>query len=468
MCRRVVISILSGLLITVVISACATYYQRTLKFQHFIASGELNKALDYLDHDKKFKKDRNRFLYLVNLGYVHHLMQNFEESNRYFNEADLLAEDLSRNYASEALALITNPEVKPYRPEDFELVMVHYYKALNFLLLGDNDAAIVEARRMNLILQALDDKFKDHKRRYQRDAFAHIIIGLAYEASGEWNDAFIAYRNAYEIYSGEHGYFGLEVPEQLKDDLIKMAYMSGLTEELVYYENLFKRKVDKSESAGGQVVMFWHNGLGPVKDEFSINFFILPGGEGYVNFTNDELGLVFPFYIGDDLQKRKDLLALHVVRVAFPKYVERQPYFTSASLVTNSRNDEMEMVEDINAIAFKSLEDRFVREIGASLLRLALKKAAEVKISQSNEALGAIATVSNAITEKADTRNWQTLPHSIYYKRIKLDAGVNKAKLVLRSPHGPSGEVPFEWIGKKGRLQFQPYHSLEHLPLQGI
>ncbi len=36
--------------------------------------------------------------------------------------------------------------------------------------------------------------------RYQHDAFANNLIGLIYDASGDYNNAFIAYRNAYDIY----------------------------------------------------------------------------------------------------------------------------------------------------------------------------------------------------------------------------------------------------------------------------
>ena len=70
--------------------------------------------------------------------------------------------------------------------------------------------------------------------------------------------------------------------------------------------------------------------------------------------------------------------------------------------------------------------------MGTSLLRLGLKKAAELKLAQENAALGAAATITNAITEKADTRNWQTLPHSIYYTRVPLNAGNNNLVLKMQ------------------------------------
>ena len=189
------------ILLLFILGGCATYYQRNIEFQNLIGEGELEKAEKKLESNKRIQKDRNRLLFLFNMGYINHMQQDFVASNVYFNEADLLIEDYKKSYGAEALALISNPEVKPYRAEDFESVMIHYYKAINYLMLNDNDASIVEARRMNLILDQLNDKYKDSKNRYQADAFAHVLMGLNYEASGQINDAFIAYRNAYEVFS---------------------------------------------------------------------------------------------------------------------------------------------------------------------------------------------------------------------------------------------------------------------------
>ena len=443
---------------------CASYYQRSIEFQELISRGELTKAEKLLEGDKRIQRDRNRLLYLFNMGYVNHMQQEFAASNDYFNEADLLIEDYRKSYGSEALALISNPEVKPYKAEDFESVMIHYYKAINYLMLRDFDAALVEARRMNLILNQLNDKYKDHKNRYQADAFAHIIMGLAYEATGELNDAFIAYRNAYDVYKGEFGYFETSVPEQLKKDLLRTAYLLGFQNDLSFYEREFEVKYVHKPLDNGEVVFIWQNGMGPVKDEISFNFIAIPGQAGFIIFENAELGVSFPFYIGDDPSKKNDLLALKVVRVAFPKYLERPLFYKGAYISANGQKYALDKAEDINYIAFKTLHDRFLREMGASLLRLGVKKAAEIKLSQENAALGAVATITNAVTEKADTRNWQTLPHSIYYGRIPLQPGDNELVLKAENVNRGLDETSFHFTGKTGAMYFQPYHSIEHLP----
>lgn len=451
-----------------ILAGCATYYQRNIEFQELIGKGELQKAEKKLESNKRIQKDRNRLLFLFNMGYINHMQQDFAASNTFFNEADILIEDYKKSYGAEALALISNPEVKPYMAEDFESVMIHYYKAINYLMLKDYDASIVEARRMNLILDQLNDKYKDNKNRYQADAFAHIIMGLNYEASGKINDAFIAYRNAYEVFKGEFGYFEIPVPAQLKKDLMRTAYVLGFTNDLLFYEKEFGVKYDHKANANGEVVVIWQNGLGPIKDEISINFLALPGQPGYIIFENKELGIAFPFYIGNDQQKRNDLLALRVVRVAFPKYIERPLYYQSATVWNSGTTYPLELIEDINAIAFKTLHDRFYREMGTSLLRLGLKKATELKLAQENAALGIAATLTNAITEKADTRNWQTLPHSIYYARVPLNTGTNNMVLKMQNREKRNDQTEFQFEGKPGAMYFMPYSSIEHLPASGV
>ena len=89
----------------------------------------------------------------------------------------------------------------------------------------------------------------------------------------------------------------------------------------------------------------------------------------------------------------------------------------------------MNLVEDVSEVAQKGLQDRMKLEVGKSLLRLATKKAAEKMARSQNEGIGALVGVVNAFTEKADTRNWQTLPHSIYYTRMKLPEGPNEVTL---------------------------------------
>lgn len=451
------------IIISVLIAGCATYYNKNIEFQNYLSQGNFERADNWLDKNDKDADGKNKLLYYLNRGYVSWILQNYDESNHYFSIAENVIEDYIQNYYLEALTLISNPNVKPYKPEDFETVMVNYFMALNYIQLGKYDDAIVECKRINIKLNQLNDKYKDHKNRYQRDAFAHTLMGIIYEANKNYNDAFIAYRNALEIYETDYKeYFNMPVPNQLKQDILRTAYLTGFNDEVSYYEEKFNTKFEYKPNANGELIFFWLNGFGPYKSESSINFVKVPNQKkGYVTMVNHEYNLSFPLYIGDKSDREKKAFEdLRFFRVAFPKYVERKPYFNKAQIFNESKLYNLELLEDINDIAFKTLKDRMVREMASAIMRLATKKALEALADEQDEGLGTLVNIVNTVTEKADTRNWQTLPYSISYARIPLHEGINNITLSTYSNEFGTRNQTFKFTGKKGKTYFHAYHTI--------
>ena len=66
----------------------------------------------------------------------------------------------------------------------------------------------------------------------------------------------------------------------------------------------------------------------------------------------------------------------------------------------------------------------------------------------------------NFASEQADTRNWQTLPHSIYYTRVPLKKGENEIELYTDGPRAENAQQ-FKFLGQPGKTQFQTFQSLE-------
>ncbi|MDZ7742665.1 MAG: hypothetical protein U5Q03_13170 [Bacteroidota bacterium] len=448
------------------ITACMTYYEKTQKFQDYIQMGEMDKAEKLLADDKKAAEGKNRFLYFVNNGWINWITDQHQQSNAHFQDADIYIEDYHKQAGMEALSLITNPSVKPYQPEDFEKVFVNYFKALNYLVLGKHDDALVECRRINIKLNELNDQYKDHKNRYQNDAFAHLVMGLIYESGKDWNNAFIAYRNAYDVYKKSYAEnFNVDAPQQLKMDILRTAYLTGFNDEVRYYEKEFGIDYQYEQHDGGTLVFLWQNGFGPVKSEWSINFTKVDGKGGWITFVNDEMGLSFPFFIGDKPDEEKSAFAsLSFLRVAFPKYLEREPLYQNGKLIiNNNKGIELELAENVNAIAFKTLQDRMIREMANSLLRLATKKALEKITRDQNQDIGAALGIVNALTEKADTRNWQTLPFEVFYQKVYLPEGQHNVELQL-SGHREARSHSFTFDIQKGKTAFFTFQSIESLP----
>jgi len=79
------------------------------------------------------------------------------------------------------------------------------------------------------------------------------------------------------------------------------------------------------------------------------------------------------------------------------------------------------------------------------------EKKKEEKNRNTREALALGLQLFNFASEKADTRNWQSLPHTIYYTRVPLQKGENKIALRVNGGASSSKEIT---VNGDGGLQF--------------
>jgi uncharacterized protein len=447
------------LLILFFASSCARYYRTQYLFNKNFERGNLEGAQKVLYSDKKGSSRNTKLLHYLNLGVINNLQGNYTQSNIYFEEAFKVGEDYRVNYIHETAGLIANPFLVEYKGEDHELLLIHYYKALNFLKLNDYNAALVEARRMNIKLNQLSDKYSSENK-YKKDAFMHLLMGLIYDANGEYNNAFIAYRNAYNVYQEDYSrLFGLSAPQQLKQDLLRTAYLMNFDEDLRRYEEEFGFKYQHKPARNGEIIYFWNSGLGPVKIEKGIQFVIARGNNNDVYFRNQEYGMEFRYNVEEE-ERRNSLSRLEFVKVVIPAYLERPLNFKEAYVKCNDIIYPFQKVEDVNAIAFKSLQQRLWMELSKSLLRVALKKVAEHGVRSKNDDLGAAIGFLNFMVERADIRNWQSIPHSIYYARVPLAEGENNIVFETASG-GKVNKTESNIIGSPGKVYFEIYNNLE-------
>jgi hypothetical protein len=357
-----------------------------------------------------------------------------------------------------------------YRGEDFEKYMVHYYKALNYLQLKQTEDALVEARRISLRTYAQDDQLNGN--RYTEDAFSFILQGMIYEKAADINNAFIAYRNAADLYlKNEQRFYGTPMPLQLKRDLLRMSYLNGFVDELEYYEKEFQIRFDPSQlKPHDELVLFWENGLAPVKKEQNVFFSLSKDGDGNF-FFSDAAGLFHvPFDHASYSSSQANLASSHSFRVAIPRYEQQAPLFAKAIITIDSQQAYLEPAQNINELALSTLKERRLQELSKTLSRLAIKKIAEEiakpkdsetdqKKKNKQEAVSLGIKLFAMASEKADTRNWQSLPHSIYYTRIPLKEGSNQLSVELTIGRGKTRKEEFI-VNNTGGLQFKNITTL--------
>ncbi len=472
--------ILYCLALALALSSCASFERYRGLYNNMLEQSDLESAARLVENKNFYQKDRNKVLYYLELGALARMQGDLEKSNEYLNQADHLIEDRRASLGAQGLAMISNPRVLPYRTEYFENIAVHYLKSLNYLQLNDVPAARVEARRTNIRLQELNDAVPDKPLKYHDDVLGHITMGLSYEMNGEWNNAFIAYRNAAELFIEEgkvQAYMGVAMPEQLKCDLVRMAELVGFTNDAQYYQNLLQPRCPEDVGPGGSLALFWENGQGPVKEEAILGFNILRYDDrSSMRFVNNSMGLEYD--LGPQAYNEYNgFEGVNNIRLALPSFQRRNYPLRSAKVSYPGGSRPLEMIEDLNEVAQQSLRDRFHRELANALLRLAAKEAMEASLRSiktkkkdseeekeeseegeekkkkeedkkeedrysdtAGQILGGAMDIINAVTERADIRSWQSLPAEIFYQRIPLKRGTNEIKVTFYNQYNQRTE----------------------------
>jgi hypothetical protein len=156
----IILFILGALLI----NGCASVATRTAHFQKIEASvqqGNYADAIVQLENGKgNFYQKKERVLYYLDLGALHHYNGDYDKSNELLTEAENAIEELYTKSVSKAAAsLLLNDNALDYSGEDYEDIYINIFKALNYLELEKFDEAFVEIRRINQKLNLLEDKY---------------------------------------------------------------------------------------------------------------------------------------------------------------------------------------------------------------------------------------------------------------------------------------------------------------------
>lgn len=423
------------------LSGCGPSINRYSLIEQSLQAGDPQRAAAIVEQHEKEYGARNRLLYEMDRGLLLQLAGDYQQSNSVLEQADEEVERLyTKSIRAETAAFLTNDNALPYEGEAYEHVMINVVKALNYAAQGQLQEALVEARRIDHRLNVLSDRVRGAG--YRNDGFARYLSGILYEAAGDLNNAFIAYRNAFEAYEAMRGWSRTPCPPSLRSDLLRTADSLHLTTELERYRQLFPDVTWSSMSGHeqlAQVVLISYNGRAPRKEDVYID---LPIGL-------DALQLVL-LNRGFSLSRQRwnrgmDSLLYglndRVVRVALPRLVLQKtqvPYehMTLTDLSGHPVAVRSEPAQNISALAEKSLADRMPMITAKALARAATKFAmAEGATLGAQQAAGrdaapwvgllvGLLTKGMAVaSEDADKRLWETLPDEIHVARAWVTPG---------------------------------------------
>ena len=381
-----------ALLFAMTLSGCATYSDWVGHMEADISQGKPDKALEVLD--KHASRNKDSVLFLLNKAMLQRMARDYESSNASFEAAKALISQLSAISVSEqGEALTVNDMMRSYTGDYYEQVLIHVFEALNYLALHQPDQARVEALQ-------LDVKLKQHgdNSNYE-DAFARYLTGIIYEDLGEWDDAMISYRQAYDAYRRYPEQLHMPVPQQLKFDLIRLADKVGLTDEAARYRKEFNIKsVEQIPSADGELIFILNSGLAPLKRSIETRA-ITDSGQ--------------------------------LVTISMPVYEDRRPTVTSARISIDNETTSTDLVENVDTLATDALQKQKPVILARAIARAVVKTKASKEAERRDDALGLVLNITNAITDRADTRSWSTLPNRIYLARRPLPAGHHRIEVNL-------------------------------------
>lgn len=378
-------------LFLLILAGCASHSSRFAPIATDLADNNIDHALELLDQENP--PSRDQLLWLMNHGMLLRLKGDYGASNQEFEAAKRLVEQLDAlSLREQTLALMINDTTRSYAGAPYEQVLLNVYSALNYLDLGELDNARVEILQVDLRLAELADR--EIGALSETDPLASYLSGIIYESGGEYSDAMIAYRRAYQAYQ-EHGeHYPLQVPDQLKVDLLRSSERIGLTDENRRYQELFGISSWQTAEAlqqQGELIFLFHNGLAPVKIERSATFPIIGKGQ--------------------------------LVSIALPEYLRRQPGFSSARLLVNGQEIETVPVENIEELAIAELSRNMPTIVVRTVARAALKYQTSHEVGKQNSLAGLVLNITNVLTERADTRSWLSLPADIQMARVPLSPG---------------------------------------------
>lgn len=366
--------------------ACATYQTKVERARTLLSQGSHEEALVSLKPLAE-AAGKDQLIYLMDYATALQAAGKWAESNTYFYKADKLSD--IQDYTSLSLesgSFLTGEEMVQYKGEDFEIVLINAMSAINYLSLGEMDEALVEVRRFNEKIRRFR---QEAKRLFTDNAFALYLSALIYETHGQWDDATIAYEKVYDLAPNY---------PPLAEDLIRSNGRAHRQEALKKWQARFPL-VDAKEilkpTKSGEVVIIYESGWAPRK------------AQRYDDFR-------FP-----------------MMRPVWSSQSTIQPQLTfqGEAAAKPIEMADQPILFDVEPIAIQSLESQYAALVARRMAGIVAKRVMAERIRQDNELAGSLALLAMTLSDRADLRQWSTLPKAFKIYRARVPAGIYELRI---------------------------------------
>jgi hypothetical protein len=382
----------------ILLQSCASYASHATTMRDGLLHGKPDLSLAIAEQKDPGQEE---VISSLDKGMLRRINNDFSGSNQILEVAKQEIEQLYGISITENLAAVTiNETLRGYEGDRYEQLLLHAYMAMNYIQLGQADGARVEMLQANVKMMEWGDEPEE-------DAFLRYLEGIIYESLGEQDSALISYRKAYTVYKEKGGSQYPLAPLAIKNDLLRLLAWQGLWSEYKSYKKEFNMEDYEPVKASkdfGELVVILNNGLAPIRSEAAIPIF------------------------SSEVQQN--------LRVAFPVYKQAKKSLNACQVSVNDKQYMMEAVEDIDALARYSLEQEMPGIMARATARAVVKYNTQHTANENSSFAGLLMTITNLVTERADTRSWTTLPQEIELRRVLLPVGEHQVQIQMLNAAG--------------------------------
>jgi hypothetical protein len=414
----------------------------------YLNTNQIDSLITQIESYKnKYYKEKDKVLFYLDIGMLHHYAGNYQESNQYLEKAERVIEDLyTKSVSKGALSLILNDNALDYFGEDYEDIYINIFKALNYMNLNDYHDSYVEIRRINNKLNRLEDKYSsvasqlsrsnDSKFgiKYGKNQFKNCAIGrylsfVMYRKDGLYDDAQIDLKKLFTAFDTQSDLYNFPIPSINNDILCK----DGKTE----------------------FIIICCIGKSPVKKE---NKLVVETQKGYLSIRG----------VGDyDFHDRisMDVDEGFHIKFSFPSIYQQNSEIDFVKVFVDEKPFKLMKIEDIGNVAEatfevkkpviygKTLARALVKGLGSNVFKKWVKDTAKKEEKKQKDKsddedmitfLFEVGTdianwaVDSAVdaTENADLRISRFFPDAIYMTETYVTPGKHNVKIQFYDAYG--------------------------------
>ncbi len=422
------------------ICSCSSLNSYYSKLEQDMVSNKPQQAQSLTSSSEKAYGNKNKLLFLLDLGFLQHISKEYEKSNATFEQAkQIYDENYTKSISAGTASLFSNDNVIPYYGNAYEMAYVSVFCALNYILQGQDNEAVVEARQVdNLFKKQVTDS--SGKAFYTDDPFIRYFMGIVYENAGYYNDALVSYKLALKNYEHTNEY-NLQPPQDLINDLYNLYLKLGFSQEASDLKAQYSVTAPAQKSNSGELVIVNYNGLSPKKIDSIVEMSFY---KAWPYFTSAKIES------NEQEQAQKVISAVQAgfsdsyIKIAFPQYKRYENKISSFVVEeVNFENKENALqyssyeASDIGTLLINALQKEAASTYGKTIARavgrfvLAKVVADQVRQHETKGTYGlglitnSVLNITNSLLEKADKRSWRTLPEEINMSRIYLPEGIH-------------------------------------------